>query len=129
MTQWELIHISSWPCIWPIRRLNNPSQASGGTGEASANILAKGLRSAAHYFEAKCFGIMCSGSHDKMAIKTICRQTFELSPRGVTMFLDPSGTPVQGVTVTESTREQQTREFVFTERAVLITMGWTDIND
>lgn len=35
------------------------------------------------------------------------------------MFLDPSGTPVQGFTVTQSRREQQTRKFVLTEGADL----------
>ncbi|RAK88211.1 nitrilase [Aspergillus costaricaensis CBS 115574] len=137
MTQREQIHISSWPCIWPTRMLDDPSEAAGSTGDASAtstagsnynNVLANRLRAAAHCFEAKCFGVMCSGFLDKTTIDTIVagasdtariRRTLELSPRGVTMFLDPTGSPVQGFTVMESTQEQQTREFVQMEEAVL----------
>ncbi|TPR04199.1 3-isopropylmalate dehydrogenase [Aspergillus niger] len=83
----EQIHISSWPCIWLTRMLYNPSQAAGGTGDASAasahssvgaasaglkynNVPANRLCAAAHYFEAKCFGITCSGFLET-AIKTI----------------------------------------------------------
>ncbi|EHA20189.1 hypothetical protein ASPNIDRAFT_135343, partial [Aspergillus niger ATCC 1015] len=75
-TRREQIHISSWPCIWLTRMLYNPSQAAGGTGDASAasahssvgaasaglkynNVPANRLCAAAHYFEAKCFGITC----------------------------------------------------------------------
>ncbi|GFN13529.1 hypothetical protein AtubIFM55763_011717 [Aspergillus tubingensis] len=136
MTQREQIHISSWPCIWPTRMLDAPSEAAGSTGDASAttagsnynNVLANRLRAAAHCFEAKCFGVMCSGYLDKPAIDTIVagasdaariRWTLELSPRGVTMFLDPTGSPVQGFTVMESTQEQQTREFLQMEEAIL----------
>ncbi|OJI80765.1 hypothetical protein ABZX51_011033 [Aspergillus tubingensis] len=137
MTQREQIHISSWPCIWPTRMLDAPSEAAGSTEDASAtstagsnynNVLANRLRAAAHCFEAKCFGVMCSGFLDKTTIDTIVagasdtariRRTLELSPRGVTMFLDPTGSPVQGFTVMESTQEQQTPEFVQMEEAVL----------
>ncbi|PYH73204.1 carbon-nitrogen hydrolase family protein [Aspergillus vadensis CBS 113365] len=136
MTQREQIHISSWPCIWPTRMLDDHSEAAGSTGDASAttagsnynNVLANRLRCAAHCFEAKCFGVMCSGFLDKTAIDTIVagasdtariRRTLELSPRGVTMFLDPTGSPVQGFTVMESTQEQQTREFLQMEEAIL----------
>ncbi|RDH28062.1 hypothetical protein BDQ94DRAFT_175059 [Aspergillus welwitschiae] len=142
----EQIHISSWPCIWPTRMLDNPFQAAGGSGDASAasahssvgaapagskynNVLANRLCAAAHYFEAKCFGVMCSGFLDESTIKTIV-----VGPSSSHRTVSPcSSIPresrFKGFTLTESTREQQTREFVLMEGVVLITMGWTAIND
>ncbi|GKZ81181.1 hypothetical protein AnigIFM56816_005693 [Aspergillus niger] len=126
----------------PTRMLDNPSQAAGGTGDASAvsahssvgaasagskynNVLAKRLRAAAHYSEAK----VLRGFLDETATKTIVVGPLS-SHRTVSPCSSiPRESRFKGFTLTESTREQQTREFVFTERAVLITMGWTDIND
>ncbi|GLA42602.1 hypothetical protein AnigIFM63309_011145 [Aspergillus niger] len=127
MCQRQQIHISSWPCVWPTRVL------AGADGEEEGNrnydnVLANRLRAAAHCFEAKCFGVMCSAVLDQMAIETLLdgarepdrlRRALEASPRGVTMFLDPTGAPVPGWTVDNETGARQSQEFLQLEEGIL----------
>jgi nitrilase len=125
MAQGEQVHISSWPAIWPTRLLERPESSehsrseqehlaqypkpSGGIRGANYdNITANKTRAAAHCFEAKCFGIICSGYLDQSAVNTLLSNsegqksisdTLELSSRTATMFLDPTGALLPGFTV------------------------------
>ena len=56
IAQGEQVHIASWPPLWPSKR-----PKSGGNYN---NIHANQIRVAAHCFEAKAFGIACSGYFD-----------------------------------------------------------------
>lgn len=58
MAQGEQLHISTWPAVWPTRRL-------AGGGKQYDNVAANRTRTAAHCFEAKCFGVLCSGYMNK----------------------------------------------------------------
>lgn len=112
MAQKEQIHISSWPAIWPTR-MPLPSSASDEDTEHSRkydNVLANRTRAAAHCFEAKAFGVMCSGVVNREAIDMIVgsssdysvRNALETSSRGVSMFLDPTGSPLPSFIVDQS---------------------------
>jgi nitrilase len=68
MAQAEQVHISTWPAIWPTRTPQKKGQNDDSIGSTSApspanydNLAANRTRAAAHCFEAKCFGIACSG--------------------------------------------------------------------
>jgi aliphatic nitrilase len=70
MAQGEQLHLTTWPPLWPSRRLVDKSaddQASGAVsgGKQYDNLAANRTRTAAHCFEAKCFGVLCSGFMDK----------------------------------------------------------------
>ncbi|PYI03127.1 nitrilase [Aspergillus sclerotiicarbonarius CBS 121057] len=128
MAQRQEIHISSWPCIWPTRVSDDAGGAAATASRNYDNVLANRLRAAAHCFEAKCFGVMCSGVLDETAIETLVdgatepgriRRALETSPRGVSMFLDPTGAAVQGWTVDEVTGEAQRREFLQADEGIL----------
>jgi len=114
----EQVHISSWPPIWPTRMLGqnvSDGRGGGGSGEGKDiarknydNVAANRTRAAAHCFEAKCFGILCSGMIDADVIRMASegakdedgvKLALELSPRGATMFLDPTGALLPGYTV------------------------------
>ncbi|GAB2922755.1 carbon-nitrogen hydrolase family protein [Paraburkholderia jirisanensis] len=92
IAQGEQIHISSWPALWPTRR-----PVSGGNFD---NVAANRLRAGAHSFEAKAFGIICAGYMDaQMRDYLVARDAsaaavLDGSPRAVTMFVDPTGTPL-----------------------------------
>lgn len=58
MAQGEQLHVSTWPAVWPTRRL-------AGGGKQYDNVAANRTRTAAHCFEAKCFAVLCSGYMDK----------------------------------------------------------------
>jgi len=70
MAQREQVHISSWPAIWPTRSL---ALSDGGVEVPRNydNVLANRLRADAHCFEAKSYGVMCSGFLDREAIEVI----------------------------------------------------------
>ncbi|RAL03315.1 carbon-nitrogen hydrolase family protein [Aspergillus ibericus CBS 121593] len=125
MAQRQQIHISSWPCIWPTRVLDDTADAASRNYD---NVLANRLRAAAHCFEAKCFGVMCSGVLDEGAIEMLVdgarepeciRRALVNSPRGVSMFLDPTGATVEGWTVDEASGEVQKKEFLQAEEGIL----------
>ncbi|KAJ6083560.1 hypothetical protein N7467_007695 [Penicillium canescens] len=132
MAQKEQIHISSWPSIWPTRL---PASTSWTANEQSGqgprnynNVLANRLRAAAHCFEAKSFGVMCSSLLDLEAIDAIVegsgspeivRRALQDSSQGISMFLDPTGAPLPAFTVDETTKVQQPVEFLQNEENII----------
>ncbi|KAF2185192.1 nitrilase [Zopfia rhizophila CBS 207.26] len=132
MSQGEQLHISTWPAAWPTRG-NEPlhklmTQSSVSRGANYDNVTANRTRAAAHCFEAKCFGVMCSGVLDSDAIDTIVAgsdhaehltQVLRYAPRGVTMFLDPTGAPLQGFVFNESKQEMEPRDFLQDKEGIL----------
>jgi aliphatic nitrilase len=89
IAQGEQIHVSSYPPIWPTR----PPNESGRYDLAAAIR----IRAGAHSFEGKVFNIVSSACLDKTLFEALrgldpeARETLELSPRGVSMVLGPSG--------------------------------------
>ncbi|KAI4954735.1 hypothetical protein J4E86_006045 [Alternaria arbusti] len=121
IAQAEQIHISTWPTIWPTRTSrhtaqtaeqttddsNEQSSPSAARGTNYDNLAANKTRAAAHCFEAKCFGVACSGHLGEDAIKTIIEgasqadvvaETLHAMPRAATFFLDPTGAPLPSFT-------------------------------
>ncbi|USP81507.1 uncharacterized protein yc1106_08781 [Curvularia clavata] len=117
IAQAEQVHISTWPAIWPTRTSRKiTTSAETGDHQTSPNIpqganydnlAANKTRAAAHCFEAKCFGIACSGQLGEDAIETIIdgasqpdviADTLRSMPRAATFFLDPTGAPLQSFT-------------------------------
>lgn len=129
MAQGEQIHISSWPPVWPTRAQISLADGNGQKGPANYdNIWANRVRAAAHCFEAKCFGVMCSGFLDSEMIEILVegagspetvRQTLQSTSQGVTMFLDPSGAPLPSFTIDEETGAQKPVEFLQKEQGIL----------
>lgn len=120
MAQGEQIHISTWPAIWPTRvpgisasqdQSNDEGNSSVAKGANYDNVAANRTRAAAHCFEAKCFGVLCSGALGDDAVEIISegsshlRQALEHSQRGATMFLDPTGAPLQGFVMDGQTKK------------------------
>lgn len=127
MAQGEQIHISTWPAIWPTRvpgisasqdQSNDDGKSSVAKGANYDNVAANRTRAAAHCFEAKCFGVLCSGALGDDVVEIISdgsshlRQALEQSQRGATMFLDPTGAPLQGFVVDGQTQEQKPTDFL-----------------
>ena len=89
IAQGEQIHVSSYPPIWPTR----PPNESGRYDLAAAIR----IRAGAHSFEGKVFNIVSSACLDRTVFDALrdldqeARETLELSPRGVSMVLGPSG--------------------------------------
>jgi nitrilase len=117
IAQAEQVHISTWPAIWPTRMSPKvaPSAESGHHhaspnsihGANYDNLAANRTRAAAHCFEAKCFGVACSGQLGDDVIKTIIdgasqsdvvAETLRTMPRAATFFLDPTGAPLPSFT-------------------------------
>ncbi|KAL4938159.1 hypothetical protein BDV06DRAFT_226266 [Aspergillus oleicola] len=122
MAQAEQIHISAWPAIWPTRIPSESSSAEAGAdaGGNYDNVAANRTRAAAHCFEAKCFGILCAGFLDENAIETvtagsstpdIVRGALQRSPRGASMFLNPTGAAHPAL-IFSATGEREEREFL-----------------
>ncbi|KAF9871963.1 nitrilase [Colletotrichum karsti] len=134
MSQGEQIHISTWPAIWPTR-IPAPKASSGSEGGSSVakganydNVAANRTRAAAHCFEAKCFGVLCSGVLGEDAVDIISSgssqaeavaQALQNSQRGATMFLDPAGSLLQGFTIDADTKEQKSVEFLQASEDIL----------
>lgn len=110
IAQAEQVHISTWPAIWPTKTSPNVTpnaetdNVHGGPSISYSanydNLTANKTRAAAHSFEAKCFGIACSGHLGQDAIDTIIdgasqpdvvAATLRTMPRAATFFLDPTG--------------------------------------
>ena len=102
MAQGEQLHISTWPAVWPTRRSSQKSAGSEGASAASPgkqydNVAANRTRSAAHCFEAKCFGVLCSGFMDREMKDTIVKhvpssaETLDNVSQSASLFLDPTG--------------------------------------
>lgn len=111
MAQGEQLHISAWPPIWPTR---DPTTAE--TGANYDNVAANRTRAAAHCFEAKCFGVLCAGHLDGAAVEAIVsacsdpelvRKIIDHSPRGASMFLDPTGAMITGFTIQNGEKEEK----------------------
>ncbi|VUC29491.1 unnamed protein product [Clonostachys rosea] len=113
MAQGEQLHISTWPAIWPTRVPKLPSGqddvSSVPTSKTSSisqganydNVTANRVRAAAHCFEAKCFGVLCTGKLGQDAVDLISSgaspdavRALEQAQQGATMFLDPTGAPL-----------------------------------
>jgi nitrilase len=118
----EQIHISSWPAIWPTRvprkRVHDEEDSTGQPTPANYdNLAANRTRAAAHCFEAKCFGVACSGHLGEDAIETVVggasqpesvEETLRAMPRAATFFLDPSGAPLPSFTYSAAGEAQAT---------------------
>ncbi|XP_014560891.1 hypothetical protein COCVIDRAFT_12340 [Bipolaris victoriae FI3] len=121
IAQAEQVHISTWPAIWPTRTLQKiPPSAESGVHQASTrganydNLAANRTRAAAHCFEAKCFGVACSGHLGEDAIETIVdgasqpdvvTETLHAMPRAATFFLDPTGAPLPSFIYKDSQKQ------------------------
>ncbi|KAJ8116014.1 hypothetical protein OPT61_g2461 [Boeremia exigua] len=132
IAQAEQLHISTWPAAWPTR-VADPDSAQEAGGKNYDNVAANRIRAAAHCFEAKAFGVLCSGHLDEQAIKTIAAgatdaghitNVLRTSQRGATMFLDPTGAPIPGFTVDSSTGEKREIEYLQKEEDIL----YADLN-
>jgi aliphatic nitrilase len=93
MADGEQVHISSYPPAWPTR-----PPGDGGNYDLEQAIR---IRAGAHAFEAKVFNLVASSCVDQTLRRAIERalgreplRILEQSPRGISMVLDPTGTPV-----------------------------------
>lgn len=132
IAQAEQLHISTWPAAWPTRVADPKSTQDAGTKNYD-NVAANRIRAAAHCFEAKAFGVLCSGHLDDQAIKTIAAgapdaehimKVLEAAQRGATMFLDATGALIPGFTVDGSTGMKKEIEFLQKEEDIL----YADLN-
>ncbi|KAH7383201.1 carbon-nitrogen hydrolase [Pyrenochaeta sp. MPI-SDFR-AT-0127] len=126
IAQAEQVHISTWPAIWPTRTpqiKNQPQEVAQGQSSPRANeaanydnLAANKTRAAAHCFEAKCFGIACSGHLGEDAIETVIEgasqpdivaSTLRAMPRAATFFLDPTGAPLPSFTLKDKHADKE----------------------
>jgi len=95
MAQGEQVHLSSYPPIWPTR----PAADSNGYDLRRAIE----IRAGGHSFEAKVFNVVAAGCVDDSMRKALTNlspdalETFNETPRGVSMILNPSGEVVSDV--------------------------------
>lgn len=128
MAQGEQLHISTWPAIWPTRIPDTGGEKEGKAPANYDNVAANRTRAAGHCFEAKCFGVLCSGRLDSEAIEIISagaadpahvRSALEMSPAAATMFLDPTGALLPGYTINASIGQRQEKECLQKEEDIL----------
>jgi predicted amidohydrolase len=134
MAQGEQVHISTWPAIWPTSVPNTSVKAEGSDDrpvEARANydnVAANRTRAAAHCFENKCFGILCTGHLDETNVATIAAESSDPeyasrvmteAPRGATMFLDATGTALQGYIIDPVSGKKDQKSFLQREEGIL----------
>ncbi|KAJ8097195.1 hypothetical protein POJ06DRAFT_241195 [Lipomyces tetrasporus] len=124
--------------VWPTRVLaritSSENKKAGlpvpivGRGANYDNVAANRTRAAAHCFESKCFGVPCARFLDQHAIETIAAKSYapdvvtdslQRSPRGVTMFLNPTGAPFPSFIVSSQTGEHKVKDCLQTEEGVL----------
>jgi aliphatic nitrilase len=93
MAEGEQVHISSYPPVWPTR----PPEGPGNYDLAQAIR----IRAGAHAFEAKAFNVVASSCVDRTlrhaieaALGREPLRILERSPRGISVVLDPTGTPL-----------------------------------
>ena len=93
MAEGEQVHVSSYPPVWPTR----PPEGPGNYDLAQAIR----IRAGAHAFEAKVFNVVASSCVDQTlrhAIEAALGRgplrILEESPRGISVVLGPTGTPV-----------------------------------
>lgn len=140
MAQGEQLHISTWPAVWPTRfSTTSPSQteeqddpgkatSSVARGANYDNVSANRTRAAAHCFEAKCFGILCSGYLGNDAVQVtaagsgneeLITRELEQAQRGATMFLDSTGTLLKGFVVNKDTSAHEPTEMLQDREGIL----------
>jgi nitrilase len=133
MAQAEQIHISSWPAIWPTRTpQKEPQEGDRGAAAASPanydNLAANRTRAAAHCFEAKCFGVACSGNLGEDAIQAVIEgarqpeivsETLHSMQRAATFFLDPTGASLKSFTFKDGSDELQSTSHLQNEEGIL----------
>lgn len=96
MAQGEQVHISSYPPVWPTRPASD-----GGEGYNLRRAIE--IRAGSHAFEAKVFNVVAAGCIDVSMRDALANlapaalDTFNASPRGVSMVLDPTGEPISKV--------------------------------
>lgn len=99
MAQGEQLHLSTWPAVWPTRRLAVQS-TDGQPTKQYDNIAANRTRTAAHSFEAKAFSVMCAGYMDKAMRETVvsnnrsAAETLDSLTQGQSCFIDPTGAQI-----------------------------------
>jgi aliphatic nitrilase len=93
LAEGEQVHISSYPPVWPTR----PREGPGNYDLAQAIR----IRAGAHAFEGKVFNVVASSCVDQTlrhavegALGREPLQILEQSPRGISVVLDPTGTPL-----------------------------------
>jgi aliphatic nitrilase len=93
MGEGEQVHISSYPPVWPTR----PPE-SGGNYDLAQAIR---IRAGAHAFEAKVFNVVASSCIDaslrhsmERALGSEALRIIDGSPKGISIVLDPTGTPI-----------------------------------
>jgi aliphatic nitrilase len=93
MAEGEQVHISSYPPVWPTR----PPERSGNYDLEQAIR----IRAGAHAFEAKVFNLVASSCVDRTLRQAIEAalgpeplRILEQSPGGISVVLDPTGTPL-----------------------------------
>ena len=140
IAQAEQIHISTWPAIWPTRAPRESKQAhkAGPTtsGTNYDNLAANKTRAAAHCFEAKCFGVACSGHLGEDAIEAtvngatqpeVVAKTLRATPRAATFFLSPTGAPHPSFIYSGGTDDPQPTSHLQNEEGILY--ADMDLND
>jgi aliphatic nitrilase len=92
MAEGEQVHISSYPPVWPTR----PPEGPGNYDLAQAIR----IRAGAHAFEAKAFNVVAASYLDQTLLKAVegalgpeAVRILEQSPRGISVVIDPTGTP------------------------------------
>jgi aliphatic nitrilase len=93
MAEGEQVHISSYPPVWPTR----PPESGGNYNLAQAIR----IRAGAHAFEAKVFNLVAAACLDRSLLRAIegalgreALRIIEQSPRGISIVLEPTGTPI-----------------------------------
>jgi aliphatic nitrilase len=93
MAEGEQVHVSSYPPVWPTR----PPEGPGNYDLAQAIR----IRAGAHAFEAKVFNLVASSCIDRTlrhvieaALGREPLRILEQSPQGISVVLDPTGTPL-----------------------------------
>lgn len=129
MAQGEQVHISSWPAVWPTSvSLPENEEQNAEKRVNYNNVAANRIRAAAHCFENKCFGILCTGHLDSASITTIASEStdsnyvtkvLESAPKGATLFLDPTGTALPAYTIDPQTSEKVEKELLQAEEGIL----------
>ena len=131
MAMGEQVHIAPWPAIWPTRKIGNveykdPKDSKGRQTSTVKinnydNVAANRIRTAAHCFEAKCYGISCAAYLSKQNVADLLRlfperddysNTLQLSSRAPSMFMDPTGAPHPSFTVDEFTGKETAKDFL-----------------
>lgn len=129
MAQGEQVHISTWPAVWPTMiPLGHLSEVDLDARAKYGNVAANGIRAAAHCFENKCFGILCTGHLDDTNMEAISslsvnggfmKYALRSTPRGATMFLDPTGATLPGHIIDPDSGEKVEKTLLRKQEGIL----------